>query len=150
MLGSSIQTTPAAMKQAVLDAATGGMSPTSKAKFIKYNCSDCGGDLMAGDGPGTDVTGAWRKMSHNKDWTKQKLAEARATWVRPNDEKTVVTLCTGSRCRKPLLPTAEQLERMQEHSLTIKQESDVRAAAARLPGGFVDAGDILDLLRMGM
>ena len=37
-----------------------------------------------------------------------------------------------------------------KHSLTIKQESDVRAAAARLPGGFVDAGDILDLLRMGM
>ena len=145
MLGSSIQTTPAAMKQAVLDAATGGMSPTSKAKFIKYNCSDCGGDLMAGDGPGTDVTGKWRSMSHNKHWTKQKLAEARA-----HDEKTVVTLCTGSRCRKPLLPTAEQLERMQEHSLTIKQESDVRAAAARLPGGFVDAGDILDLLRMGM
>ena len=67
---------------------------------------------MAGDGPGTDVTGAWRSMSHNKHWTKQKLAEARATWVRPNDEKTVVTLCTGSRCRKPLLPTAEQLERM--------------------------------------
>ena len=105
---------------------------------------------MAGDGPGTDVTGKWRSMSHNKHWTKQKLAEARATWVRPNDEKTVVTLCTGSRCRKPLLPTAEQLERMQEHSLTIKQESDVRAAAAQLPGGFVDAGDILDLLRMGM
>ena len=78
MLGSSIQTTPAAMKQAVLDAATGGMSPTSKAKFIKYNCSDCGGDLMAGDGPGTDVTGKWRSMSHNKHWTKQKLAEARA------------------------------------------------------------------------
>ena len=50
------------MKQAVLDAATGGMSPTSKAKFIKYNCSDCGGDLMAGDGPGTDVTGKWRSM----------------------------------------------------------------------------------------
>ena len=150
MLGSSIQTTPAAMKQAVLDAATGGMSPTSKAKFIKYNCSDCGGDLMAGDGPGTDVTGAWRKMSHNKHWTKQQLAEARATWVRPNDKKTVVTVCTGSRCRKPLLPTAEQLERMQEYSLTIKQESDVRAAAARLPGDFVDAGDILDLLRMGM
>ena len=49
-----------------------------------------------------------------------------------------------------VLPTAEQLERMQEYSLTIKQESDVRAAAARLPGGFVDAGDILDLLRMGM
>ena len=96
------------MKQAVLDAATGGMSPTSKAKFIKYNCSDCGGDLMAGDGPGTDVTGKWRSMSHNKHWTKQKLAEARATWVRPNDEKTVVTLCTGSRCRKPLRPTAEQ------------------------------------------
>ena len=115
------------MKQAVLDAATGGMSPTSKAKFIKYNCSDCGGDLMAGDGPGTDVTGKWRSMSHNKHWTKQKLAEARATWVRPNDEKTVVTVCTGSRCRKPLLPTAEQLERMQEYSLTIKQESDVRA-----------------------
>ena len=81
---------------------------------------------MAGDGPGTDVTGAWRSMSHNKHWTKQKLAEARATWVRPNDEKTVVTVCTGSRCRKPLLPTAEQLERMQEYSLTIKQESDVR------------------------
>ena len=100
------------------------MSPTSKAKFIKYNCSDCGGDLMAGDGPGTDVTGAWRKMSHNNHWTKQKLAEARATWVRPNDKKTVVTVCTGSRCRKPLLPTAEQLERMQEYSLTIKQESD--------------------------
>ena len=105
---------------------------------------------MAGDGPGTDVTGAWRSMSHNKHWTKQKLAEARATWVRPNDKKTVVTVCTGSRCRKPLLPTAEQLERMQEHSLTIKHESDVRAAAAQLPGGFVDAGDILDLLRMGM
>ena len=51
MLSSSIQTTPAAMKKAVLDAATGGMSPTSKAKYIKYNCSDCGGDLvMAGDG----------------------------------------------------------------------------------------------------
>ena len=39
---------------------------------------------------------------------------------------------------------------MREHSLTIKQESDARAAAARLPGDFVDAGDILDLLRMGM
>ena len=39
---------------------------------------------------------------------------------------------------------------MREHSLTIKQESDVRAAAARLPGDFVDADDILDLLRMGM
>ena len=39
---------------------------------------------------------------------------------------------------------------MQDYSLTIKQESDVRAAAAQLPGGFVDAGDILDLLRMGM
>ena len=149
MLGSSIQTTPAAMKQAVLDAATGGMSPTSKAKFIKYNCSDCGGDLMAGDGRGTDVTGAWRKMSHNNHWTKQKLAEARATWVRPNDEKTVVTVCTGSRCRKPLLPTAEQLERMQEYSLTIKQESDVRAEAAQLPGGFVTADDVLELRRMG-
>jgi len=35
MLGSSIQTTPAAMQQAVLDAATGGISPTSKAKYIK-------------------------------------------------------------------------------------------------------------------
>ena len=149
MLGSSIQTTPAAMKQAALDAATGGMSPTSKAKYIKYNCSDCGGDLMAGDGPGTDVNGRWRSMPHNKQWTKQKLAEARATWVRPSDEKTVVTVCTGSRCRKPLLPTAEQLERMREHKLTIKQESDVRAAAARLPGGFVDADDILDLRRMG-
>ena len=56
----------------------------------------------------------------------------------------------NSLTRKPLLPTAEQLERMQEYSLTIKQESDVRAAAARLPGDFVDAGDILDLLRMGM
>ena len=82
-------------------------------------------------------------------WTKQKLAEARVTWVRPSDEKTVVTACTGSRCRKPLLPTAEQLERMREHKLTIKQESDVRAAAARLPGGFVDADNILDLRRMG-
>ena len=86
---------------------------------------------MAGDGPGTDVTGRWRSMPHNKQWTKQKLDAARATWVRPDDEKTVVTVCTGSRCRKPLLPTAEQLERMQEHSLTIKQESDVRAEAAQ-------------------
>ena len=33
--GRSIQTTPAAMQQAVLDAATGGISPTSKAKYIK-------------------------------------------------------------------------------------------------------------------
>ena len=56
----------------------------------------------------------------------------------------------GTAARKPPLPTAEQLDRMREHSLTIKQESDVRAAAARLPGDFVDAGDILDLLRMGM
>ena len=83
-------------------------------------------------------------MSHNKHWTKQKLAEARATWVRPNDEKTVVTVCTGSRCRKPLLPTAEQLERMQVYSLTIKQESDVRAEAAQLPGGFITADDVLE------
>ena len=105
---------------------------------------------MAGDGPGTDVTGRWRSMPHNKQWTKQKLDAARATWVRPDDEKTVVTVCTGSRCRKPLLPTAEQLERMQEHSLTIKQESDVRAAAARLPGGWDTADDLLELRRMGM
>ena len=56
----------------------------------------------------------------------------------------------GTAARKPLLPTAEQLDRMREHSLTIKQESDVRTAAAQLPGGFVDAGDILDLLGMGM
>ena len=56
----------------------------------------------------------------------------------------------GTAARKPLLPKAEQLDRMREHSLTIKQESDVRAAAARLPGDFVDADDILDLLRMGM
>ena len=69
--------------------------------------------------------------------------------MRPNDKKTVVTVCTGSRCRKPLLPTAEQLERMQEYSLTIKQESDVRADAVRVPGGFVDADDILYLRRMG-
>ena len=75
MLGSSIQTTPAAMKQAVLDAATGGMSPTSKAKYIKYNCSDCGGDNMAGDGPGTDVTGRWRSMPHT---IQQAMDEAEA------------------------------------------------------------------------
>ena len=52
MLGTSIQTTPAAI-------------------------SDCGGDLMAGDGPGTDVTGGWRSMSHNKQWTTMDEAEAR-------------------------------------------------------------------------
>ena len=50
----------------------------------------------------------------------------------------------------PLLPTAKQLKRMQEHSLTIKQESDVRAEAAQLPGGWVTADDLLELRRMGM
>ena len=55
----------------------------------------------------------------------------------------------GTAARKPLLPTAEQLDRMREHSLTIKQESDVRAEAAQLPGGFVTADDVLELRRMG-
>ena len=39
---------------------------------------------------------------------------------------------------------------MQEHSLTIKQESDVRAETAQLPGGWVTADDLLELRRMGM
>ena len=38
---------------------------------------------------------------------------------------------------------------MREHSLTIKQESDVRAEAAQLPGGFITADDVLELRRMG-
>ena len=50
---------------------------------------------------------------------------------------------------KPMLCDETEDQNPGASFAAIKQESDVRAAAARLPGGFVDADDILDLRRMG-
>ena len=116
MLNSEIQTKEA-------EKPSGKSAKKDPASFL---CVRCGGTRLAGDGAGSLVRSdpeVAKSVLSASD-----LKRLRATWICPRRGEEVVTLCTGSKCRRVLVPTEDQLARMEALQLKdVKEEAELRA-----------------------
>ena len=91
------------------------LSPISMSAKRQHNGPCCGGDKVAGTGPGYKLG----------EFTQIKLAErTKASWVRESDKAVVATKC-GS-CKKIIVPTDEQCARMERFKLkSVREEVEL-------------------------
>ena len=123
MLNSDIKTNEAEVARALAEK---DLDAARKDPKSIYWCLACGGTRMAGDGDGTLIT---TRGFLNPTPNHTALRQTRATWMSRKGKGEVATQC--SKCRSVIVPTDEQLIRMDVKKLKdVKEESELRLGSS--------------------